>query len=107
MEALRSNVSRHAYYQQWAERRADQSDRKNIILRWEIGALKADHKDEVEQFQQENQQFRDQVNDLREHIDQLTEMIPDELEEDPEEDPMEYQDDDVELTEGSVINGEV
>ncbi|KAL0393096.1 UNVERIFIED_CONTAM: hypothetical protein Sradi_2532400 [Sesamum radiatum] len=107
MEKLKSDISRHAYYQQWAERRADQLDRKNSILRWEIGALKADHKDEVEQLQQENQQLRDQVDDLKEHIDQLAEMIPDESEENPEEDPMEYQDDDGELTEGSVIDGEV
>ncbi|KAL0423716.1 UNVERIFIED_CONTAM: hypothetical protein Sradi_0906400 [Sesamum radiatum] len=107
MEKLKGDISRHAYYQQWAERRADQLDRKNSILRWEIGALKADHKDEVEQLQQENQQLRDQVDDLREHIDQLAEMIPDEPEENPEEDPMEYQDDDGELTEGSVIDGEV
>ncbi|KAL0310412.1 UNVERIFIED_CONTAM: hypothetical protein Scaly_2930700 [Sesamum calycinum] len=64
-------------------------------------------KDEVEQLQQENQQLRDQVDDLREHIDQLAEMIPDEPEENPEEDPMEYQDDDGELTEGSIIDGEV
>ncbi|KAL0318497.1 UNVERIFIED_CONTAM: hypothetical protein Sangu_2005900 [Sesamum angustifolium] len=106
MEKLKSDISRHAYYQQWAERRADQLDRKNSILRWEIGALKADHKEEVEQLQQENQQLRDQVDHLREHIDQLAEMIPDEPEENPEEDLMEYQDDDGELTEGSVIDGE-
>ncbi|KAK4401965.1 Retrovirus-related Pol polyprotein from transposon TNT 1-94 [Sesamum angolense] len=90
-------IKRHiktCHYQQWAERRADQLDRKNSILRWEIGALKADHREEVEQLQQENQQLRDQVDDLREHIDQLAEMIPDESEENPEEDPMEYQDDD-------------
>ncbi|KAK4385657.1 hypothetical protein Sango_2689700 [Sesamum angolense] len=106
MEKLKSDISRHAYYQQRAERRADQLDRKNSILRWEIGALKADHKGEVEQLQQENQQLRDQVDDLREHIDQLAEMIPDEPEENPEEDPMEFQDDDGELTEGSIIDGE-
>ncbi|KAL0340101.1 UNVERIFIED_CONTAM: hypothetical protein Sradi_4526900 [Sesamum radiatum] len=106
MEKLKSGISRHAYYQQWAERRADKLDRKNFILRWEIGALKADHKDEVEQLQQENQQLRDQVDDLREHIDQLAEMIPDEPKENPEEDLMEYQDDEGELTEGSIIDGE-
>ncbi|KAL0352345.1 UNVERIFIED_CONTAM: hypothetical protein Scaly_1623200 [Sesamum calycinum] len=107
MEKLKSDISRHAYYyQQWVEGRADQLDRKNSILRWEIGALKADHKDEVEQLQQEHQQLRDQVDDLREHIDQLAEMIPDEPEENPEEDPMEYQDDDGELIEGSIIDGE-
>ncbi|KAL0325103.1 UNVERIFIED_CONTAM: hypothetical protein Sradi_5079600 [Sesamum radiatum] len=107
MEKLKSDISRHAYYQQWVERRADQLDRKNSILRWEIGTLKADHKDEVEQLQQENQQLRDQVDDLREHINQLAEMIPDEPEENPEEDPMEYQDDVGEFTEGSMIDGEV
>ncbi|KAL0314985.1 UNVERIFIED_CONTAM: hypothetical protein Scaly_2899700 [Sesamum calycinum] len=84
--------------------RVDQLDRKNKILNWEVGALKADHNDEVEQLQQENQQLRDQVNDLRDHIDQLVEMILDEPEEDPEEDPMKCQDDDGELTKDSVID---
>ncbi|KAL0381137.1 UNVERIFIED_CONTAM: hypothetical protein Sangu_0178000 [Sesamum angustifolium] len=51
MEKLKSDVSRHAYYQQWAELRVDQFDRKNKILKWEIGALKADYKDEGEQLQ--------------------------------------------------------
>ncbi|KAL0395262.1 UNVERIFIED_CONTAM: protein NRT1/ PTR FAMILY 5.14 [Sesamum latifolium] len=60
MEMLKNDISRHAYYELWAERRANELDGKNSILRREIEALKVGHEVEVEQFQQENQQLRDQ-----------------------------------------------
>ncbi|KAL0448082.1 UNVERIFIED_CONTAM: hypothetical protein Slati_1936100 [Sesamum latifolium] len=107
MEKLRNDVSIHAYYRNRAEQKAGTLIDKNAVIRWDTDRLKAEHKIEVEQLQEENQQPRDQVNDLRDHIDQLAEMIPDEPEEDPEEDPMEHQDDDGELTDGSVTNEEV
>ncbi|KAL0399938.1 UNVERIFIED_CONTAM: hypothetical protein Sradi_2337100 [Sesamum radiatum] len=78
MEMLRNDLLRHAYYQQWTERRADELDSKNPIFRGDIEGLKTEHEVEIEQL-------HDQVDDPREHIDHLAEMIPNKPDKDPEE----------------------